>query len=321
MRQAPDIRRTVRSLAELRGISMGCASLSVLIVGTSLAVGAGPVRGSSGADSATSQTWGSVHLNFATVLDRSAATTSASSPSVSSSPSASAPSAAPQFDEAPDEVLHPGDVHPTAHAASGASSSFSASAKASAAAPTPVAAPSPAGRSGAGTLEYLVPELEGRTWSVSEGARRFRGRLSFSPGYGRLGEQKLYAFRLGYNPNEWLGYEASIGHNPGNAVHALFNTLNAVVRYPMPFRFQPYCTVGFGMVMAFPGEALNAESVTKNTYALGAGMEIYVRDDVAIRGEVRRTGVLGARPFEDETVVFSYGEATLGLSFYRTLNQ
>ena len=234
--------------------------------------------------SSAPEVWGSVEPSYANLF--ADVTVSSLSPSSSSS------TASPEFHEAPEDVLHLSDQHPTAPAASGASSG----------------------------LEFLVPELEGNTWSVSDGPRKFAGRLNFSPAYGRLGEKKFFAFRLGYNPNSWLGYEAAIGHNPGDAVHALFNTLNAVVRYPMPFRFQPYCTVGFGMVIAFPGEALNADSVTKNTYAVGAGLEVYVRDDVAIRGEVRRTGVLGAQPFEDETVVFSYGEATVGLSFYRTLN-
>lgn len=220
--------------------------------------------------------------------------------------------------EAPEEFsqLRPDT---SAHAASGASSPDTMSASAE----DPVSGidPASAGTMPRSRLEYLVPELEGRTWSLTGERRPFLKRLSFSPAYGRLGESKLYAVRIAFNPNEWLGYEASISHNPGRSVHALFHTLNVVLRYPMPFRFQPYCTGGFGMVMAFPGDALNADSVTKNTYSVGVGMEIYVRDDVAIRGEVRRTGVLGAQPFEDETVVYNYGEATLGLSFYRTIDR
>jgi opacity protein-like surface antigen len=178
------------------------------------------------------------------------------------------------------------------------------------------AAPASAFRDG---REYLVPELAEGTFHVSEGRRVFLRRLAFSPGYGQLGDDKLYAFRFAFNPNSWLGYEAGVGHSPGRTVHAVLNTLSAVVRYPLPWRLQPYGTIGYGMILVFPGESLNADPVTKNTLAYGGGLEAYLRDDIALRFDLRGRTVFGG---DDEigTVAYDYREATLGFAFYRTLH-
>lgn len=169
--------------------------------------------------------------------------------------------------------------------------------------------------------QYLVPELADSPYRMSPGPRRFLHRLSFSPGFGRLGRERLYAFRLAYNPNTWLGYEAGIGHNPGDAVHALLNTLSAVVRRPFSGRLQPYATAGYGMMLVYPGESLNADPVTKNALAIGAGLEVYVRNDVALRADARRTTILGNQRGTEGTVAYDYDEVTVGLAFYRDLGR
>ena len=87
---------------------------------------------------------------------------------------------------------------------------------------------------------YLRPELEGATTKLSEGQRQFLRRASFSPGYGRLGEQEYFVFRFAYNPNSWLGWEVGLGHNPAHSVHGVLHNLSAVLRYPLPRRIQPY---------------------------------------------------------------------------------
>jgi hypothetical protein len=165
--------------------------------------------------------------------------------------------------------------------------------------------------------EYLVPALAENPLSVGEGRRPFLRRISFSPGYGTLGSERLYSLRGAYNPSSWLGYEVALGHNPGDTVHALLHTLSAHVRYPLPWRLQPYGTLGYGMIMVFPGESLNAAPVTKNALAAGGGIELYIRDDVALRFEMRNVTVLGGD--SEEVVAYRYGEGTLGLSFYRGL--
>ena len=170
-----------------------------------------------------------------------------------------------------------------------------------------------------GGREAFVPELAADPFRLDGGTRPFLHRIAFSPAVGRLGDRRLYAFRLAYAPNGWLAYEASLGHNPGESVHGLVHMLNVHLRHPFPGRFQPYATAGFGMVMVFPGEVLNADPVTENAFALGGGLEIYIRNDVAIRGEARRLAVLGGARFDDGSVVYDYAEATLGLSLYRTL--
>lgn len=181
--------------------------------------------------------------------------------------------------------------------------------------------PAPAQTEDDSQLEHLVPELAENPYQMESGPRQFQKRLSFSPAVGSVGSQRLFVFRLAYNPNSWLGYEASIGHNPGQSVSALFHMLNAVVRYPFPGRFQPYATVGYGMMMVFPGEAINADPVTENTLGYGAGLEFYIRNDLAIRGELRGVTVLGGERHQSGTVAYNYREVTLGFSFYRSLGK
>jgi hypothetical protein len=168
-------------------------------------------------------------------------------------------------------------------------------------------------------LNHLVPELSGDPYKLAPGARAFARRLAFSPGYGVLGDQTLYALRVAYNSTEWLGYEASLGHNAGKSVHAALHMLSAIGRYPLPWRLQPYVAAGYGMMMVFPGKSLNADPVTKNAVAIGGGFEFYIRNDLAVRTETRWVTVLGHERGHAGTVTYDYGEATVGLTFYRAL--
>lgn len=181
--------------------------------------------------------------------------------------------------------------------------------------------PAPAGPSVFDGREYLVPELAGNPLHLDEGPRPFRSRLSFSPGFGRLGRETLYTLRLAYNPNAWLGWEASFGHNPGESVHALLHTLSALLRRPLPGRVQPYGSLGYGMIMVYPGESLNSDPVTKNALTAGAGLEIYVRDDVALRGEIRGVAVLGGTDPDGDAASWRYAEKTIALAFYRGVDR
>lgn len=170
-------------------------------------------------------------------------------------------------------------------------------------------------------LTYLVPSLEGVGYRVSEGKRQFEHRISFSPGFGQLGNQDLFAFRAGYNPNAWLGYEILLGHNPASSLHALLHTFNVILRYPLPGRAQPYACVGYGMMTVFPGEAINADPVSKNTVTAGGGIELYIRDDVALRAEMSGATVFGQQLGVDGTVTYAYREYTIGFTFYRSLGR
>ena len=168
-------------------------------------------------------------------------------------------------------------------------------------------------------ITYLVPGLEGAGFRVSNDSGRFMHRVSFSPAYGRLGENELFSFRIGYAPNTWLGYEVALGHNPADGLHALLHTFNVIVRKPLPGRFQPYATLGYGMLTVYPGQALNADPVTKNALAFGGGLEVYLRNDVALRGELRGATVLGQELHTSGTVAYDYREYTIGFAFYRNL--
>lgn len=167
--------------------------------------------------------------------------------------------------------------------------------------------------------EYLVPELADSPFKITEGPRPYQHRLAFSPATGQLGSNPLYSMRVSYNPNAWLGWEAAIGHNPGEGVHALTHSLSAQVRYPLPWRLQPYGSLGYGMIFVYPGEALNADPVTSNVLYAGGGLEFFIRNDLAVRAEMRSATVLDTTGSDGETVAFDYGEATWGLSFYRGL--
>ena len=140
-----------------------------------------------------------------------------------------------------------------------------------------------------------------------------------SPGYGFFGSERLYTMRLAYNPDSWLGYEASLGHNPGQSVHAVLHSFSLVARRPFSGRLQPYITGGYGMVLVFPGLSVNAKPVTKNALAVGGGLEWYLRDDLALRGDLRHATVFGQQRDREGLVTFDYLQGTVGLSFHRTI--
>jgi opacity protein-like surface antigen len=102
-------------------------------------------------------------------------------------------------------------------------------------------------------------------------------------------------------------------------VHAVLHTLSAIVRRPFPGRFQPYLAGGYGMVLVFPGQSINASPVTKNALALGGGLEFYIRSDLAIRADVRRATVFGRQRDQEGIVAYEYLQETIGLSFYRSI--
>lgn len=169
--------------------------------------------------------------------------------------------------------------------------------------------------------EYLVPELADGPFAMEPGTRRFLDRLSFSPAFGNLGAGKFYAVRAAYHPQRWLGWEAVIGHNPGRSVHALTHSLDAVLRWPLPGRFQPYAAIGYGMILVFPGEVLNSDPVTGNLFETGGGLEIYVRDDLALRFDARHLTVPGRDAATGEDVSYGYSQWTAGFAFHRDLSR
>jgi hypothetical protein len=73
------------------------------------------------------------------------------------------------------------------------------------------------------------------------------------------------------------------------------------------------------MIMVYPGDTLNSDPVTRSALTAGGGLELYIRDDVAVRLEARSVGLLGG---SGSTVgALQYGEATAALSFYRSIDR
>lgn len=183
------------------------------------------------------------------------------------------------------------------------------------------ASPTARAQDGAAKAErqWLVPELKGAGLRVSPGPRQFLRAFAFSPAIGRLGDEDLFALRLAYNPNTWLAWEVALGHNPTSSLQALLHTFNAVVRWPLPWRLQPYATAGYGMMTVHPGRAIEADPVTRNAVTAGGGLEFYLRDDVALRGEMRAATVFGQEAGREGTATYTYREYTAGIVFYRKL--
>jgi opacity protein-like surface antigen len=168
-------------------------------------------------------------------------------------------------------------------------------------------------------LEALRPEAARAPFAIAPGVRPFRERLSVSPGYGVMGRDKLFVLRAAYHPTSWLGYEAALGHDPGQAVHAILHSFSVLARWPLAGRFQPYGVAGYGMVMVEPGPSLNAKPVTKNALTGGAGLEWFIRDDLSLRSEVRQAAVFGEQRGQNGVVIYDYTQATIGLAFYRSI--
>jgi len=168
-------------------------------------------------------------------------------------------------------------------------------------------------------LEALRPEAARAPFAIAPGVRPFRERLSVSPGYGTMGRDRLFVLRAAYHPSGWLGYEATLGHNPGQSVHAVLHSFGVLLRWPLAGRFQPYGTAGYGMVMVQPGPSLNAKPVTKNALTGGAGLELFIRDDLSLRSEWRQAAVFGEQRGRSGIVVYDYTQATIGLAFYRSI--
>jgi opacity protein-like surface antigen len=176
-----------------------------------------------------------------------------------------------------------------------------------------------AANSRADSLAALVPAAARAPFALAAGARPFRERLAMSPGYGVLGRDRLFVLRATYFPTSWLGYEATLGHNPGQSVHAILESFSAIVRRPLSGRVQPYAVAGYGMVLVQPGPSLNAKPVTKNALSAGAGWEWFIRDDLALRTEWRQAAVFGEQRGQQGVVVYDYTQATVGLAFYRSI--
>jgi hypothetical protein len=167
-------------------------------------------------------------------------------------------------------------------------------------------------------LEHLVPELAGKPFGIEPGTRSYLHHIAVGPAFGRLGSDRLFALRVAYSPQSWLAYEGSIGHVPSHAVQGIVHMLSVIVRHPFRGRFQPYLSGGYGMTVVLPGQSLNADPVTKNTLAIGGGLEFFVRSDLALRAEMRATTVLGREQNQAGTVSYEYNEQTIGLEFYRS---
>ncbi|MBK8229675.1 MAG: hypothetical protein IT349_14175 [Candidatus Eisenbacteria bacterium] len=168
-------------------------------------------------------------------------------------------------------------------------------------------------------LIALAPRLADAPYRLSPGARPYRDRLVLSPAYGRFGSSELFSLRAAFNPNAVLGYEAGLGHLPGRSAHSLLHTLSIQIRRPFSGRFQPYAVLGYGMILIFPSQAENADSVTRNLLRGGVGLELFVRDDLALRGEWLRATVSGGGRLGTDAVSYQYAEGTVGLSFHRRI--
>jgi hypothetical protein len=181
------------------------------------------------------------------------------------------------------------------------------------------AAASPAPVTRRDGLVALVPALANDPYHLAPGPRPFAHRLVVTPSYGTLGPDRLFLVRVGYAPCDWLAYEAEVGHTPSRSVSTILHRFNLVVRRPLTGRLQPFVDAGYGMVVVLPGRSFNADPITRNMLAVGGGVEFYLRDDLALRAETRRSAVFGNQANRSGLVAYEYAEQTLGLEFHRFL--
>jgi hypothetical protein len=168
-------------------------------------------------------------------------------------------------------------------------------------------------------LVHLVPEIGEHPYRLAPGARPFAHRIAFSPAFGNLGADRVFAFRAAFHPSSWLGYEWALEHNPSQSVHAVLHSIGITARRPLAGRWQPYLSGGYGMMMVFPGRSLNAAPVTKNALYGGGGLEFYIRSDLALRADARSATVFGRQRDRDGVVAYDYFEWTTGFTFYRSI--
>jgi hypothetical protein len=168
-------------------------------------------------------------------------------------------------------------------------------------------------------LQSLNPDLADHPYGLDPGVHVFEHRLAISPAFGFLGTERLFAMRAEYSPNNWLSYEASIAHNPTRSVHAVLHSFTVNVRHPLAGRWQPFASGGYGMILVFPGLAANADPVTKNALTVGGGMELLIRNDLALRADLKNATVFGRQGIHDGIVAYSYLQETIGLTFSRTI--
>lgn len=178
--------------------------------------------------------------------------------------------------------------------------------------------PEPIVRTSSG-LEALRPALADGAYRIEPGPRPYLRRFSVSPAFGYLGSDHLYTLRFTFSPNPWLGYQASLAHDPNHGVHAIFHDFSVILRRPLAGRLQPYLAAGYGMTVVLPGRAIAADAVTKNVLSAGGGLECFLRDDLALRYEMREATAFGHQPNHEGMAAYDYLEQTLGLAFYRTL--
>ena len=67
------------------------------------------------------------------------------------------------------------------------------------------------------------------------------------------------------------------------------------------------------------GAVFMATDMVGSPMTAGGGMEFYIRNDVALRGEIRSATVLGQQLGVDGTIAYQYREYTIGFAFYRSL--
>jgi hypothetical protein len=71
-------------------------------------------------------------------------------------------------------------------------------------------------------------------------------------------------------------------------------------------------------MLIFPGAVFKADPVTRNVLSAGAGLEFFIRNDVALRAEARGMTLMGGDS-STSGESYDYAEYSVGLSFYRSL--
>ncbi len=138
--------------------------------------------------------------------------------------------------------------------------------------------------------------------------------FEISPHSGAMGGSALMGLRLSMNYST-INLEASAEQVFGNTANLYPFFFNLAMNLTTRGRLFPYGTIGAGLLVTVPGDAIGSETVSTMALSFGGGMRYYFTPTVGIRLEGKQyvTNVTNALDSRDELMIFQ--EFSLGFTF------
>ncbi|RMF61137.1 MAG: hypothetical protein D6748_02345, partial [Calditrichaeota bacterium] len=148
--------------------------------------------------------------------------------------------------------------------------------------------------------DALSKEAETPLINLSQGVN-----FEISPHTGAMGGSAIMGLRLSMNYST-LNMEASVEQVFGNTANLYPFFFNLTMNLSTLGRLFPYGTVGIGLLVTVPTDAVGSETVSNMGVNFGGGMRLYFTPTVGIRLEGKQyvTNVTNALDSRDELVIF-----------------